>query len=760
MTGILGDGELGYFELADDGIETSLAAISWSSTSDLTIGSSLVHVKHGAVDWSSTSDFSPDGRLVVNAVRASFNWSSTSRFYVHSHVPYVGRSAEMVLHVMESDGGTFTLTYGAYTTGALDWDLTAEELQAALEALTSIGAGNITVEGGPGAEGPFLITFAGDLAETPVGLITSTDSLTGPDGLNPHVGLRSLSPGYSTDDDHGTKDQIVVHVGAAGGLGWNSWEFTGRRAYVTISDNEKGGHETASWTVYATAPYVNFVPFLNSKVVVYDKRGPFWEGILASSQYKVTAGLMVIDMEARGRYSTTQDIPYDHRRVFAEGTSVGTIFSKVRQELCSGTADAVSNTDDFLGSGVNLPNESPDFFNRTASSIFDEYGTLGNYPDTRLVWGMRLPFDDDYIPDVPVLYLRPEPLLIDTKYRVYLADGASIDYAMDADEIINRYEVEYAFRDEKRYAVMDNENNTASAYPTGVNRLKVQLVTGQGFPSISDAESYGQQMANRHGDIKTKGATLKIPSGCPIYDDITGHVIPPWRVQPNERVRIPDLPEPEEFSGMPAVDLRISKKSWDQHDGSLTLTMGNLGDVKRLLRQAVQQEERASQPNDPPDTHAPLIPDKPASSSPLLTQGINPTGGNGPGYSPEDPVVPIKNVPSAVRTVTFSFVVPATEDGATNKLDFGGIIVGVAALGPLNRSGSADIIVGHSTFADYGTITNLASLSVSGTNGKAEDTTVRQQVNRGELLYAAFPSPPTDYQYVTVMVTIERNWEE
>jgi hypothetical protein len=58
-------------------------------------------------------------------------------------------------------GGTFTLTYSGQETQALGWDVAAADLQAALEALGRIGAGNVAVSGPDG--GPFQLRFGGAL---------------------------------------------------------------------------------------------------------------------------------------------------------------------------------------------------------------------------------------------------------------------------------------------------------------------------------------------------------------------------------------------------------------------------------------------------------------------------------------------------------------------------------------------------------------------------------------------------------------------
>jgi hypothetical protein len=58
--------------------------------------------------------------------------------------------------------GYFTATFRGYTTGHLPWNATTAAVQAALDALPSIGAGNTTVSGPDG--GPWQVTFTMSLA--------------------------------------------------------------------------------------------------------------------------------------------------------------------------------------------------------------------------------------------------------------------------------------------------------------------------------------------------------------------------------------------------------------------------------------------------------------------------------------------------------------------------------------------------------------------------------------------------------------------
>ncbi len=76
-------------------------------------------------------------------------------------------------------GGTFTLTFGANTTATLQASDTAATVQTALQGLASIGAGNVTVTGGPLTSGALTLTFGGTLAGTNVAQVTASASFTG-----------------------------------------------------------------------------------------------------------------------------------------------------------------------------------------------------------------------------------------------------------------------------------------------------------------------------------------------------------------------------------------------------------------------------------------------------------------------------------------------------------------------------------------------------------------------------------------------------
>lgn len=68
-------------------------------------------------------------------------------------------------------GGTFTLTFGGDTTTALAYNASPAAVQTALQALASIGSGNISVSGVAGKY--YVAEFIGTLAETDVAEITA-----------------------------------------------------------------------------------------------------------------------------------------------------------------------------------------------------------------------------------------------------------------------------------------------------------------------------------------------------------------------------------------------------------------------------------------------------------------------------------------------------------------------------------------------------------------------------------------------------------
>ncbi len=90
-------------------------------------------------------------------------------------------------------GGTFTLTYEGQTTTALAYNATASAVDTALEALSNIGVGDVTVTGGPAPGTPFTVTFTGALAGGNRSQMTANGSFTG--GTTPAIAVTTTTPG-------------------------------------------------------------------------------------------------------------------------------------------------------------------------------------------------------------------------------------------------------------------------------------------------------------------------------------------------------------------------------------------------------------------------------------------------------------------------------------------------------------------------------------------------------------------------------------
>jgi len=95
----------------------------------------------------------------------------------HDLTPAVYESDTQTLATTGSpSSGTFTLTFNAQTTSAIAYNAFAHDIQVALQALSSIGAGNMICTGGPLGTSPVVCTFTGALANNMQPTMTHSDS--------------------------------------------------------------------------------------------------------------------------------------------------------------------------------------------------------------------------------------------------------------------------------------------------------------------------------------------------------------------------------------------------------------------------------------------------------------------------------------------------------------------------------------------------------------------------------------------------------
>jgi hypothetical protein len=181
-------------------------------------------------------------------------------------------------------GGTFTLTYGGQTTAGIAYNAAASAVQSALVALSSVGAGNVAVTGGPGPGTAWTVTFQGTLAGTNVAqMTTSGASLTG--GSSPASAVTTATGGVVAHYPNGyIPSGTVIGKVTSGGL------------FGPYDDNASDGRQTAYGITYGDVRAVRQNGTTATKVstgaVVSD-------AIIASSKLPFQAGPGSIDANGK-----------------------------------------------------------------------------------------------------------------------------------------------------------------------------------------------------------------------------------------------------------------------------------------------------------------------------------------------------------------------------------------------------------------------------------------------------------------------------
>ena len=88
-------------------------------------------------------------------------------------------------------GGTFTITWDGQTTAAIPYNATAAQVQTALEGLSNIAPGDVTVTGSAG--GPWTLTWGGAQLGENVAAPTTTEAFTG--GTSPDITIATTTAG-------------------------------------------------------------------------------------------------------------------------------------------------------------------------------------------------------------------------------------------------------------------------------------------------------------------------------------------------------------------------------------------------------------------------------------------------------------------------------------------------------------------------------------------------------------------------------------
>jgi hypothetical protein len=167
-----------------------------------------------------------------------FTFESIDREY---HVTAVTRNEVQSLTVDATDGN-FTITFDGQTTANIDYDtgaLTAATIQSALEALSNIAPGDVSVSGAAG--GPYLVEFMGTYAGTNVAAMTTTDVDLSGGGTD--VVVATVNAGGNVN-----RITFTPAIATADGIPNNNDDvtFTAHTLTIKVGDGEVNYEETVN----------------------------------------------------------------------------------------------------------------------------------------------------------------------------------------------------------------------------------------------------------------------------------------------------------------------------------------------------------------------------------------------------------------------------------------------------------------------------------------------------------------------------------
>lgn len=158
-------------------------------------------------------------------------------------------------------GGTYTLTFDGQTTTAIDFDADRNAVRNALEALSSIGVGNVIVSGTNLSDGPLSLTFTGALGDTNVGEVSIDES-----GLH-HLAVTDVVNGatnavqtiQAVGDVQGGFFTLSFGGETTSALGFNATAATVQAALESLSGISSGDVAVTGGTLPDTPMAIEFV---------------------------------------------------------------------------------------------------------------------------------------------------------------------------------------------------------------------------------------------------------------------------------------------------------------------------------------------------------------------------------------------------------------------------------------------------------------------------------------------------------------------
>lgn len=156
--------------------------------------------------------------------------------YLNAGTPVNGTSEVQTLTKSGTlSAGTFKLSFRGELTAALNYNATAAEIVAALEALPSVGTGGVTATGGAINSTAVVVTFAANLGKRaiPELIVLALNSLT---GSSPTIGIAETTPGVDATALGAPKGALLI-------------DTTGGSLY-----SNTGTPAAPAWSATTTAP--------------------------------------------------------------------------------------------------------------------------------------------------------------------------------------------------------------------------------------------------------------------------------------------------------------------------------------------------------------------------------------------------------------------------------------------------------------------------------------------------------------------------
>ncbi len=180
----------------------------FDNTTNTPLSSAIEPIGESVIALSGMDTAVPDPSTTTG-VSVKFG-SDTQEYTVTSRT--LGSGTDEVQDIEIDDdvsGGTFTLTFGGQETGTIAYNAVAATVQAALQALSTVGLGNVVITQ---ASPVWRATFGGDLASSNVGVISGDgSSLTGGDTTT--VAIAETTPGVDNTNEIQTITQAATVSG-------------------------------------------------------------------------------------------------------------------------------------------------------------------------------------------------------------------------------------------------------------------------------------------------------------------------------------------------------------------------------------------------------------------------------------------------------------------------------------------------------------------------------------------------------------------